>query len=113
MPVFKLFLPSYSSENEYLQDQLRELKDENSRLFKLVSEKEFEIKHLKRKREEERLALAGMWTSGSAEHTAASSTPGCSFVQACRAWRETQPPPKSWSCPRRTESCPAKSSERS
>ncbi|XP_056911718.1 coiled-coil domain-containing protein 13 [Takifugu flavidus] len=49
-----------SSENEYLQDQLRELKDENSRLFKLVSEKEFEIKHLKRKREEERLALAGV-----------------------------------------------------
>lgn len=37
-----------------------------------MSEKEFEIKHLKRKREEERLALAGVWTSGSAELTTAS-----------------------------------------
>ncbi|CAF98428.1 unnamed protein product [Tetraodon nigroviridis] len=58
-----------SFENEYLQDQLRELKDENSRLFKLVSEKDFEIKHLKRKREEERLVLAG--TSGLAGDVAA------------------------------------------
>ncbi|XP_056277110.1 coiled-coil domain-containing protein 13 [Pseudoliparis swirei] len=49
-------------ENQTLLDQLRELKDENGRLFKLLSEKDFEIKHLKKKREEERLAFAG--TSG-------------------------------------------------
>uniref|UniRef100_A0A3P8RTR4 Coiled-coil domain containing 13 n=1 Tax=Amphiprion percula TaxID=161767 RepID=A0A3P8RTR4_AMPPE len=46
------------SENQALLDQLRELKDENGRLFKLLSEKDFEIKHLKKKRQEERLALA-------------------------------------------------------
>lgn len=40
---------------------MRELQDENGRLFKLLSEKEFEIKHLKKKREEERLALAGTY----------------------------------------------------
>ena len=43
-------------------DELRELKDENGRLFKLLGERDFEIKHLKRKREEERLALAGVDT---------------------------------------------------
>eukprot|EP00064_Thunnus_orientalis_P008090 superscaffoldBa00000942_g8112 len=47
------------NENQTLLDQLRDLKDENGRLFKLLSEKDFEIKHLKKKREEERLALAG------------------------------------------------------
>ncbi|KAF7656252.1 hypothetical protein LDENG_00044430 [Lucifuga dentata] len=57
------------SENLQLLDQVRELRDENGRLFKLVSEKDFEIKHLKRKREEERLALAG--TSGLAGDVAA------------------------------------------
>lgn len=46
-------------ENQTLLDQLRELRDENGRLFKLLSEKNFEIKHLKKKRDEERLALAG------------------------------------------------------
>lgn len=55
-----IFLFYCSLENENLQGQLRELKDENSRLFKLVSEKDFELKHLKRKREEERLFLAGL-----------------------------------------------------
>ncbi|XP_018531851.1 coiled-coil domain-containing protein 13 isoform X1 [Lates calcarifer] len=57
------------NENQTLQDQLRGLKDENGRLFKLLSEKDFEIKHLKKKREEERLALAG--TSGLAGDVAA------------------------------------------
>ncbi|KAM6948249.1 coiled-coil domain-containing protein 13 [Aplochiton taeniatus] len=57
------------NENEQLQNQVRELRDENGRLFKLVSEKDFEIKHLKRKREEDRLALAG--TSGIAGDAAA------------------------------------------
>ncbi|XP_041805813.1 coiled-coil domain-containing protein 13 [Chelmon rostratus] len=56
-------------QDENLLDQLRELKDENGRLFKLLSEKDFEIKHLKRKREEERLVLAG--TSGLAGDVAA------------------------------------------
>uniref|UniRef100_A0A3Q2V9C5 Coiled-coil domain containing 13 n=1 Tax=Haplochromis burtoni TaxID=8153 RepID=A0A3Q2V9C5_HAPBU len=56
-------------QNKALLDQLRELKDENGRLFKLLSEKDFEIKHLKRKRDEERLALAG--TSGLAGAVAA------------------------------------------
>nr|XP_020447146.1 coiled-coil domain-containing protein 13 isoform X2 [Monopterus albus] len=55
--------------NQKLLDQLRELKDENGRLFKLLNEKDFEIKHLKKKREEERLALAG--TSGLAADVAA------------------------------------------
>ncbi|XP_049453583.1 coiled-coil domain-containing protein 13 isoform X2 [Epinephelus fuscoguttatus] len=57
------------NQNQNLLDQLRELKDENGRLFKLLSEKDFEIKHLKKKREEERLALAG--TSGLAGDIAA------------------------------------------
>ncbi|KAM4605251.1 coiled-coil domain-containing protein 13 [Polymixia lowei] len=57
------------NENDQLLDQVRELRDENGRLFKLLSEKDFEIKHLKKKREEERLALAG--TSGLAGDAAA------------------------------------------
>ncbi|XP_051555490.1 coiled-coil domain-containing protein 13-like [Myxocyprinus asiaticus] len=57
------------NENEQLHDQLRELRDENGRLHKLLSEKDFEIKHLKKKREEERLALAG--TAGLAGDAAA------------------------------------------
>uniref|UniRef100_UPI003AAF95E8 coiled-coil domain-containing protein 13 n=1 Tax=Centroberyx gerrardi TaxID=166262 RepID=UPI003AAF95E8 len=57
------------NENHQLLEQVRELRDENGRLFKLLSEKDFEIKHLKKKREEERLALAG--TSGLAGDAAA------------------------------------------
>uniref|UniRef100_A0A673K2Q2 Coiled-coil domain-containing protein 13-like n=1 Tax=Sinocyclocheilus rhinocerous TaxID=307959 RepID=A0A673K2Q2_9TELE len=57
------------NENEQLHDHLRELRDENGRLYKLLSEKDFEIKHLKKKREEERLALAG--TAGLAGDAAA------------------------------------------
>ncbi|KAM8850415.1 coiled-coil domain-containing protein 13 isoform 2-T5 [Spinachia spinachia] len=57
------------NQNQNLLDQLRELKDENGRLFKLLSEKDFEIKHQKKKREEERLILAG--TSGLAGDIAA------------------------------------------
>ncbi|MGH0166628.1 UNVERIFIED_CONTAM: hypothetical protein FKN15_051384 [Acipenser sinensis] len=56
-------------EDEQLQDQLREVQDENSRLYKLLSERDFEIKHLKKKREEDRFALAG--TSGMAGDVAA------------------------------------------
>lgn len=53
------FLQRLKNENEILLDQLRVLKDENGRLFKLLSEKDFEIKHIKKKREEERLAFTG------------------------------------------------------
>lgn len=38
---------------------MRELKDVNSRLFKLVSDKDFEIRRLKRKIEEDQVALPG------------------------------------------------------
>ncbi|XP_070700999.1 coiled-coil domain-containing protein 13 [Pempheris klunzingeri] len=58
-----------ANQNQTLLDQVRELKDENGRLFKLLSEKDFEIKHLKKKREEDRLVLAG--TSGLAGDVAA------------------------------------------
>lgn len=37
----------------------QELKDENGRLFKLLSERDYEIRQLKKKREEDKLALAG------------------------------------------------------
>nr|XP_042715899.1 coiled-coil domain-containing protein 13 isoform X8 [Chrysemys picta bellii] len=47
-------------ENEQLQDQLREVVDENGRLYKLVRERDFEIRQLQKKMEEERLALKGM-----------------------------------------------------
>ncbi|XP_041961357.1 coiled-coil domain-containing protein 13 isoform X3 [Alosa sapidissima] len=57
------------NENELMQNQLREFKDENGRLHKLLNEKDFEIQHLRKKREEERLALAG--TSGLAGDAAA------------------------------------------
>ncbi|NXI18844.1 CCD13 protein, partial [Irena cyanogastra] len=48
------------AENEQLQDQLREVRDENCRLYKLVSEKDFEIKELQKRVREERLALSGV-----------------------------------------------------
>ncbi|XP_061150762.1 coiled-coil domain-containing protein 13-like isoform X3 [Syngnathus typhle] len=44
-------------ERPRLLDQLRELTDVNARLFKLLSEKEFEIKHMKKKWENERAFL--------------------------------------------------------
>ncbi|XP_013386677.1 coiled-coil domain-containing protein 13-like [Lingula anatina] len=43
----------------HLNDQLREMKDENGRLYKLLSERDFEIRQLKKKREEDRAAIAG------------------------------------------------------
>ncbi|NXQ11890.1 CCD13 protein, partial [Peucedramus taeniatus] len=48
------------AENEQLQDQLREVRDENCRLYRLVSEKEFEIQELQKRVREERLALSGV-----------------------------------------------------
>ncbi|XP_025901972.1 coiled-coil domain-containing protein 13 [Nothoprocta perdicaria] len=57
------------TENEQLQDQLREVRDENGRLYKLVREKDFEIKQLQKKIQEDKLALSG--TSGLAGDIAA------------------------------------------
>ncbi|XP_055084240.1 coiled-coil domain-containing protein 13 [Periophthalmus magnuspinnatus] len=57
------------NENEILMDQLHTLKDENGKLLRLVSEKDFELKHIQKTREEERLAFTG--TSGLAGDAAA------------------------------------------
>ncbi|NXN14619.1 CCD13 protein, partial [Indicator maculatus] len=46
------------AENKQLQDQLQVAQDENCRLNKLVTEKEFEIKQLQKK-VQDRLALSG------------------------------------------------------
>ncbi|XP_057562245.1 coiled-coil domain-containing protein 13 [Hippopotamus amphibius kiboko] len=46
-------------EIEQLRDQLRETVDENGRLYKLLKERDFEIKHLKKKLEEDRFAFTG------------------------------------------------------
>ncbi|XP_008066750.2 coiled-coil domain-containing protein 13 [Carlito syrichta] len=46
-------------EIEQLQDELRETVDENGRLYKLLKERDFEIKHLKKKIEEDRFVFTG------------------------------------------------------
>ncbi|KAM9276361.1 coiled-coil domain-containing protein 13-like [Cariama cristata] len=56
-------------ENERLQDQLREVRDVNCRLYKLVTEKDFEMEQLQKKIQEGRLALPG--SSGLAGDVAA------------------------------------------
>uniref|UniRef100_A0A8B9NJ82 Uncharacterized protein n=1 Tax=Accipiter nisus TaxID=211598 RepID=A0A8B9NJ82_9AVES len=57
---YGLFFPRLLEiENEQLQDQLREVRDENCRLYKLVTEKDFEIKQLQKKIQDNRLALLG------------------------------------------------------
>ncbi|XP_045859136.1 coiled-coil domain-containing protein 13 isoform X7 [Meles meles] len=43
----------------HLREQLRETVDENGRLYKLLKERDFEIKHLKKKIEEDRFAFTG------------------------------------------------------
>ncbi|NXU08425.1 CCD13 protein, partial [Pardalotus punctatus] len=48
------------AENKKLQDELREVRDENCRLYKLVLEKDFEIKQLQKRVQEDGLALSGM-----------------------------------------------------
>uniref|UniRef100_A0A8C6ZEN4 Coiled-coil domain containing 13 n=1 Tax=Nothoprocta perdicaria TaxID=30464 RepID=A0A8C6ZEN4_NOTPE len=63
------FFRLLETENEQLQDQLREVRDENGRLYKLVREKDFEIKQLQKKIQEDKLALSG--TSGLAGDIAA------------------------------------------
>uniref|UniRef100_A0A8C4T2W1 Coiled-coil domain containing 13 n=1 Tax=Erpetoichthys calabaricus TaxID=27687 RepID=A0A8C4T2W1_ERPCA len=67
LPLFPFRL--LEDEVDQLQSQIRELLDEKSRLHKLLTEKDFEIKHLMKKREEDKLALAG--TSGMAGDIAA------------------------------------------
>ncbi|NWI65359.1 CCD13 protein, partial [Todus mexicanus] len=46
-------------ENEQLRGQLREVRDENCRLHKLTAERDFEIKQLQKRMQEDRLALSG------------------------------------------------------
>ncbi|KAM9186216.1 coiled-coil domain-containing protein 13 [Dugong dugon] len=46
-------------EIEQLREQLRETVDENGRLHKLLKERDFEIRHLKKKIEEDRFAFTG------------------------------------------------------
>uniref|UniRef100_A0A8C3P083 Coiled-coil domain containing 13 n=1 Tax=Cyanoderma ruficeps TaxID=181631 RepID=A0A8C3P083_9PASS len=48
------------AENKQLQDRLREVRDENCRLYKLVSEKDFEITQLQKRVQDDRLALSGV-----------------------------------------------------
>ncbi|NXH16198.1 CCD13 protein, partial [Bucco capensis] len=48
------------AENEQLQAQLGEVQEENYRLYKLITEKDFEIKQLQKKIQEDRLALSGV-----------------------------------------------------
>lgn len=49
----------FEDEIQQLRDQLRETADENGRLYKLLKERDFEIKHLKKKIEEDRFAFTG------------------------------------------------------
>ncbi|KAM4821430.1 coiled-coil domain-containing protein 13 [Thomomys bottae] len=46
-------------EIQQLREELREAVDENGRLYKLLKERDFEIQHLKKKMEEDRLAFTG------------------------------------------------------
>ncbi|NXT14948.1 CCD13 protein, partial [Prunella fulvescens] len=48
------------AENEQLQDQLREVRDENCRLYRLLSEKDFDIEELQKRVQDKRLALSGV-----------------------------------------------------
>ncbi|XP_054993223.1 coiled-coil domain-containing protein 13 isoform X3 [Sorex araneus] len=49
----------FEDEIQQLRDQLRETADENGRLYKLLKERDFEIKHLRKKIEEDRFAFTG------------------------------------------------------
>nr|XP_044993018.1 coiled-coil domain-containing protein 13 isoform X2 [Jaculus jaculus] len=51
-------------EIQQLREELREAVDEKGRLYKLLKERDFEIKHLKKKMEDDRLAFTG--TAGTA-----------------------------------------------
>ncbi|XP_072020089.1 coiled-coil domain-containing protein 13-like [Amphiura filiformis] len=45
--------------NRHLTEQIRELKDESGRLYKLLSERDYEIRKMKKQRDEDRHAIAG------------------------------------------------------
>lgn len=53
---------SYLSEElvDHLNQQIRELKDENGRVYKLLSEKDFELRNMKKKREEDKAGASGV-----------------------------------------------------
>lgn len=70
-------------EIEQLRDQLRETVDENGRLYKLLKERDFEIKHLKKQIEENRLAFTG---SSPIDATIPALNPRCPEVQAQLPW---------------------------
>ncbi|NXN91970.1 CCD13 protein, partial [Rhinopomastus cyanomelas] len=52
-----------------LENELREVRDENCRLYKLMTEKDFEVQQFQKKMQENRLTLAGV--SGLARDAAA------------------------------------------
>ncbi|ESO96414.1 hypothetical protein LOTGIDRAFT_159823 [Lottia gigantea] len=65
---------------EHLNNEIRELKDENGRCYKLLSEREFEIKQLKKKKNEEKNALSGMQVTN--------ETAGTKIVELSKKVRE-------------------------
>lgn len=71
-------------EIERLRDQLRETVDENGRLYKLLKERDFEIKHLKKKIEEDRFAFTGSSTAVATVSALKSRWAGPAAVEA--AW---------------------------
>ncbi|XP_060576015.1 coiled-coil domain-containing protein 13-like isoform X2 [Ruditapes philippinarum] len=75
---------SYVSEElvDHLNEQIRELKDENGRVYKLLSERDFELRNLKKKREEEKVALAA--TGGPVTN----ETAGTKIVELSKKVRE-------------------------
>ncbi|KAL4228803.1 Coiled-coil domain-containing protein 13 [Mactra antiquata] len=67
---------------DHLNEQIRELKDENGRVYKLLSERDFELRNLKKKREEEKVALAA--TGGPVTN----ETAGTKIVELSKKVRE-------------------------
>lgn len=69
-------------EIEQLRHQLRETADENGRLYKLLKERDFEIKHLKKKIDEDRFAFTGSAAIVRAATPPRPEAPGCAEGQA-------------------------------
>lgn len=70
-------------EIEQLRHQLRETVDENGRLYKLLKERDFEIKHLQKKIEEDRSVFTG---SSTIVATVPAPKSRCAEVQAQLSW---------------------------